>query len=292
MNLWVQRFLAHMRAERNSSPHTLRAYAVDLANFITCGPSEPTQWQRIHVRSYVAGLIEAGSYQRNSILRKIAAARSFIRYLREQGQITCDPFAGVPIPKKERRLPKFLTETEMSKLLEEQSRLSMRDRALLELLYSSGLRRAEIIHLNIGDVDFVSGAARVFGKGLRERVVPVGEAALICLREYLKIRPDAQQRGSALFVNAHGRRLTGSGVAWIVRNLSRAAHLNKLITPHTFRHSFATHLLNSGCDLRSVQDMLGHKSLATTQIYTHLSLESLKRIYGASHPRATGTHAK
>ena len=161
----------------------------------------------------------------------------------------------------------------------------IRDSAVLELLYSSGLRRSEVSGLNIGDVDFVGGTVRVFGKGSRERVVPVGDAALGRLRDYLKSRPGAPA-GAPLFLNGKGGRLSDQGVAWILKRWIRASGWPKPVTPHVFRHSFATHLLDHGCDLRSVQEMLGHKNLATTQVYTHLSLEQLKRVYGRSHPKA------
>ncbi|MBI5240304.1 MAG: tyrosine-type recombinase/integrase, partial [Elusimicrobia bacterium] len=198
------------------------------------------------------------------------------------------------LPRKTARLPRFLTESEVSELLDRggpaQSPFRERDRAILELLYSSGLRRSELAALNVGDVDFVSGFVRVLGKGSRERLVPVGATALSRLREYLRQRGPTSARGeSPLFVNARGRRLTDHGVAFLLKGWLKRAGWLKPVTPHSLRHSFATHLLNSGCDLRSVQEMLGHKSLATTQIYTHVSLEKLKEVYSRSHPRGRQT---
>ncbi|MHB2026226.1 MAG: tyrosine-type recombinase/integrase [Elusimicrobiota bacterium] len=166
-------------------------------------------------------------------------------------------------------------------------RFSKRDRAVLELLYSSGIRRCEVSRLNIGDVDFFSGIARVLGKGSAERLAPVGEKALRALREYLDIRPRAQG-GDPLFLNWRGQRLSEQGVAVVIKRWIAHSRWPKKITPHVFRHSFATHLLNRGCDLRSVQEMLGHKNLATTQIYTHLTLDRLKKVYRQAHPRAAG----
>lgn len=286
----VERFLSHLRASRNYSVHTCRAYRADLAHFGSCFPdADPQSLSRAHVRAYLARLQQAKPPPaRNSLLRRASALRSFSRYLREQGVLKADPFLSVPLPKKEARLPKFLTENEIGGLLGAAGgpeAFRGRDRAVLELLYSSGLRRSEVSGLNVGDVDFVGGTVRVFGKGSRERVVPVGDVALSRLRDYLKTRGGAPS-GAPLFLNGKGGRLSDQGVAWILKRWIRASGWPKPVTPHVFRHSFATHLLDHGCDLRSVQEMLGHKNLATTQVYTHLSLEQLKRVYGRSHPKA------
>lgn len=305
MKTWLERFLAHLRASRNYSGHTLRAYESDLRRFVEVyGGLEASAIERAHVREHLARLQKAPPVMRNTILRRISALRSFTRYLRQQGVLKRDPFLNLPLPKKERRLPKFLSESEMEDLLARGgngARFRERDRAIVELLYSSGLRRSELSSLNVGDVDFVSGFARVFGKGSRERLVPVGAAALGALRDYLRKRKAAgvsaapgdavaaktsPDGGQALFVNARGRRLSGQGVAWVVRRWIQSARWLKPVTPHAFRHSFATHLLNRGCDLRSVQEMLGHKSLQTTQVYTHVSLEQLKKVYRQAHPNS------
>lgn len=286
----VERFLSYLRASRNYSPQTGRAYRADLFDFAARNPGlAPEELSRSHVRSYLASLQQRRRLGRNSVLRRISALRSFSRFLREQGILAADPFLSVPLPKKESRLPKFLTEAEMESLLSARggpARFAPRDRALLELLYSSGLRRAEASALNVGDLDFMAGTVRVFGKGSRERVVPVGETALKSLREYLKTRAGAPA-GAPLFVNARGVRLSEQGVAWLLKRWIRGSSWPKPVTPHAFRHSFATHLLDKGCDLRSVQEMLGHKNLATTQVYTHLSLERLKRVYQQAHPKAS-----
>jgi site-specific recombinase XerD len=285
----VEKFLSELRASRNYSAHTCRGYRTDLAHFASHNQSlSPESLSRAHVRAYLAQLQKEQGLARSSLLRRISALRSFARHLRELGVLKSDPFLNVPMPKKEARLPKFLTETEMGSLLSSTPggpvRLQARDRAVLELLYSSGLRRSEISSLNIGDVDFMGGTVRVFGKGQRERIVPVGETALTALRTYLKSRPGAAA-GAPLFLNDKGSRLSDQGVAWLLKRWTRATGF-KPVTPHVFRHSFATHLLDKGCDLRSVQEMLGHKNLATTQVYTHLSLEQLKRVYKQSHPKA------
>lgn len=297
MQVLIQSFLTFLRASRNYSAHTLRAYGADLAAFAARYPDlEPAALDRSIVRDYLAWLqgggrkrTAPGGASRNSVLRRISSLRSFCRWLREEGILKSDPFLNVPLPKKEARLPKFLTEAEMESLLDgarPKGPRAARDRALVELLYSSGLRRSELSGLNVGDVDFVSGLVRVFGKGGRERLVPVGRKALAALRDYLGARSRAQAR-EPLFLNAKGGRLSGQGVALVLKAWIRGVGWPKIVTPHQLRHSFATHLLNQGCDLRSVQEMLGHKSLATTQVYTHLSLERLKKVYQDAHPKAS-----
>ncbi len=287
MDLWAQKFIAHLRTSRRYSAHTLRAYEADVRDFIKrSGVPEPSSLKRIHVRTYLAEL-HRSRLSRSSVLRRISAVRSFVHFLMRSGLLEADPFAALPRPKREKKLPKFLTEAEMEELLASPRSLASpfkeRDRALVELLYSSGLRRAELSALNAGDVDFVGGFVRVFGKGSRERIVPVGDTALKALRDYLRMKGKASQ--GALFTNPRGERLSEGGVAFVVRRWVRLARSLKPVTPHAFRHSFATHLLNRGCDLRSVQEMLGHRKLSTTQIYTHISLERLKKVYEEAHPR-------
>jgi integrase/recombinase XerC len=290
LRVWAQRFLTHLRASRHYSTHTLRAYTTDLNAFVNAvGSTEPAGIERNHVRAFIADIQKDGQLARNSVLRKISAARSFVKYLRKEGGLRIDPFAAVPLPKKQARLPKFLTETEIEALLEQTPSSAkdwqLRDRALLELLYSSGLRRSEVSALNVGDVDLLAGVVRVFGKGSKERMVPVGSAAARCLRDYLASR-GRPESGEPLFTNGRGGRLTHDGVAFVFRRWVRASSLLKSVSPHVFRHTFATHLLNKGCDLRAVQEMLGHANLATTQVYTHLSLEKLKQVYQDCHPEA------
>lgn len=279
------KFLAHVRGLRHYSPHTLRAYEADLGFFIArLGDIPAEALDRSHIRAYLS---ELSSLMRSSLLRRVSAVRSFARYLRQQGVLQKDPFLNLRLPRREARLPKFLTEAEVEGILGQGGAepWRLRDRALIELLYSSGLRRSELSGLNVGDVDFVSGLVRVFGKGSRERLVPTGDRALACLREYLA-RRRSPNGGDPLFLNGRGQRLSGQGVAWAVRRWIDSARGLKPVTPHVFRHCFATHLLNKGCDLRSIQEMLGHRSLATTQAYTHLSLERLKKVYRQAHPGA------
>jgi integrase/recombinase XerC len=299
VKVWVQRFLNALRARRNFSAHTHRAYAADLAEFEAFWTAnkhgEPGTLCRQHVRAYLAHVQDpAKKLSRNSVLRKISCLRSFARYLLEEKVLRGDPFLNVPLPKKEHRLPRFLTESEMGTLSEKgcegQDWQALRDKAMVELLYSSGLRRSELVRMSVGDVDFMSGSVRVFGKGSRERVVPAGKAALQAIRDYLRSRPASVEGGARgpLWVNAQLKPLGDSGLSLILRRRVRKSGLLKTVTPHGLRHSFATALLDHGCDLRSLQEMLGHKNLTTTQVYTHTTLEKLRKIYGQSHPRADG----
>ncbi|MFH2203767.1 MAG: tyrosine recombinase XerC [Elusimicrobiota bacterium] len=295
MKLRIRRFLNRLRSQRNFSSHTLRAYSSDLEGFASycggegAGGPKPSDIDRRRVRSYIAHLNQGG-LSRGTLLRRISSLRSFCRHLLEEGELKGDPFLNVPIPKKEKRLPQFLTDSEMSRILDQAGMgggwTELRDRAILELLYSSGLRRAELAGLQASDIDFVGGVVRVFGKGSRERIVPVGDIALAAVREYLRARPRPQAGDQdPLWLNARCGALSGGGIALIVRRCVRSSGLHKAVSPHAIRHSFATQLLNGGCDLRSLQEMLGHKSLSSTQVYTHVSLEGLKKVYESSHPR-------
>ncbi|MBI3564457.1 MAG: tyrosine-type recombinase/integrase [Elusimicrobia bacterium] len=288
MQLQLERFLTRLRAAKNYSPHTLRAYRADLAGFAAGFPGlETADIDRAHVRRHLAEL-QSGEASRATVLRKASALRSFVKFLRSEGELKRDPFLGVPMPKRARSLPKFLTEAEMAQVLDAPSGAdagSERDRAMIELLYSSGLRRAEVRALNVGDVDLLSGTLRVFGKGSKERIVPAGDAALKRLRDYLRSRGGPAD-GEPLFTNLRGARISEEGVAFVVRRWVRRSSLLKKVTPHVFRHSFATHLLNRGCNIREVQEMLGHANLNTTQIYTHVSLSKLQEVYKDAHPRS------
>ncbi|MBI4351259.1 MAG: tyrosine recombinase XerC [Elusimicrobia bacterium] len=296
----VDRFLLHLKAQRNFARNTIKAYQFDLSEFVSYAAANkgasPENLDRPLMRGYIASISDR-NVSRNTLLRKISAVRSFMRYLRETGQLETDPFDLITIPKKEKRLPRFLTEGEVGRLQdhnrpeevnarEKSYFFSLRDYALFELLYSSGLRRSEAAGLNIGDLDLYSGFARVLGKGSRERLVPVGEKALNAIREYLAGRPRPLAHGLPLFLNHKNTRLTGTGIALIFRKMAKRARFARPMNPHSVRHSFATHLLDHGCDLKSVQEMLGHKNLQTTEIYTHVSLERLKEVYDKAHPRS------
>ena len=300
MKLLVDQFLLHLKAQRNFARNTIKAYQFDLTEFNAYAAANraaaPASLDRLLMRGYIASISDR-KVSRNTLLRKISAVRSFIHYLLETGQLETDPFDLITIPKKEKRLPRFMTEGEVGRL-QDQNRPeeinarektyfhSLRDYALFELVYSSGLRRSEAAGLNIGDLDLYSGFARVMGKGSRERLVPVGDKALTAIREYLATRPKPLAHGLPLFLNHKNGRLTGAGIALIFRKMAKRARFVRPMNPHSVRHSFATHMLDHGCDLKSLQEMLGHKNLQTTEIYTHVSLERLKEVYDKAHPRS------
>jgi tyrosine recombinase XerC len=291
---WVQRFLLFLRAERNASPHTLRAYKHDLEQFTAFlerkypKASSLERHQRLIVREYLSELHDKGG-KRATLLRSVAVLRAFFKFLMRSEIVSQSPFVGLPMPKAEKRLPRFLSEAEMQRLLEiprgSKDKRSRRDGALMELLYSSGVRVQEACQLNVEDIDLWGGLVRVYGKGGRERLVPLGPVAQKTVHAYIESRPASLRRGP-LFLNHRGMRLSDRGARNIVNKWVREAALHQKVSPHAFRHSFATHLLDRGCDLRSVQEMLGHKNITTTQIYTHVSPEHLKKVYQQAHPRA------
>lgn len=287
MDTWVQAFLLHLE-NKNFSANTVKSYRADLQEFT--GYLSKRKQNTLEaftspvIRSFLASLPQ--DYARNTVLRKIAALRSLAAFLLRQGKLARNPFKLLPAPKREKLLPKFLTLPETDRLINTagNTHFAARDKALFELMYSSGLRRSEVTGLKIRDVDFFNGVVRVLGKGNKERLVPVTDEALYAIKYYLSTRPNPQPQ-DALFLNAHGKPLTGDGLAFIFKNTAIAAHLARKVTPHSLRHSFATHLLNNGCDLRSLQEMLGHKTLAATQVYTHVSLDKLKSVYQHAHPK-------
>lgn len=290
MEEWVSAFLVHLQ-NKNFSPHTVKSYRADLHEFLLFfkqrKQDDLRHFTSANIRSFLAALQTKNDPARNTVLRKIASLRSFAAFLLTQGKLERNPFKLLPAPKREKILPKFLSEQETDRLLEtaaNSKHFAARDKALFELMYSSGLRRGEVTGLNIKDVDYFNGIVKVFGKGAKERLVPVTDAALDALKIYLACRKNPQP-DDALFLNKNGKRLTGDGLAYIFKNTAIASHLARKVTPHSLRHSFATHLLNNGCDLRSLQEMLGHKSLSATQVYTHVSLEKLKSVYEHAHPK-------
>jgi len=291
---FIKRFLLYLRVERNASPHTMRAYEHDLDTFNAflrekypaLSMDRP---HRLVIRDYLSTLHEKNN-KRATLLRSIAVLRAFYKFLMQEGVTQQTPFVGLPMPKRERRLPRYLPEDEMQRLLElaAQSRhpLAVRDTALLELLYSSGLRIQELCQLNAEDIDLWSGMVRVFGKGDKERMVPVGESALKRVQAYIASTGAKRPRGSPLFLNPKGARLSDRGARGVVARWVTLAAIQQHISPHSFRHSFATHLLNRGCDLRTVQEIVAHRNLVTTQLYTHVTAEHLKKVYEKAHPRA------
>src|SRR3989338_3825475 len=221
-----------------------------------------------------------------SLARKLSCLRSFFRFLQREGLVKKNPTTLLMTPKLDKKLPQFLTEDEMTKFIESpplKKEAGKRDRAILETLYSTGMRVSELVGLNMDNVDFISNIVKVAGKGKKERLLPIGDKALKSLQDYLKIR---KHQSSAIFLNKSGTRLTSRSICNITEKYIRQTGLREKISPHVLRHSFATHLLNRGADLRSVQELLGHVNLSTTQIYTHVTMDRLKEVYDKSHPRA------
>lgn len=286
----TERFLQYLRAERNYAPNTLRAYRADLGEFYGFlrrrHPSAGLPGcDRIILREYFGALQERG-LRRSSVIRKIAAVRSLFKYAVQNGAVPANPMRHLATPKREKKIPVFLSEEEVRALFDLPG-VPPRDRAMLEILYSCGIRIEELVGMTVPDVDFISGTIRVWGKGSKERIVPAGDHCLTAVRAYLAWRrANGAAGGGALFVNNRGVRISVRGARKTLHRWFAAAPLNKKISPHTLRHTFATHLLEHGCDLRSVQEMLGHKSLSTTQVYTHVTAATLKKVYDKAHPRA------
>jgi len=288
----VARFLQSLRTERRLSPHTADGYGRDLAALLDyCNAQGIESWEALdtqHVRSFAAQCHRRGLAPR-SIQRRLSAVRSLCRYLIRAGELSGDPAADVRAPKARRRLPTTLDADTMARLLEFRAddRLGVRDKAIMELFYSSGLRLAELLGLDLADLDLRDRTARVLGKGRKVRIVPVGRQAAEALSRWLGERAAlAAVDETAVFVGRNGRRL---GPRIVQRRIARWARLQGLpehVHPHLFRHSFASHLLESSGDLRAVQELLGHVNISTTQVYTHLDFQHLARIYDASHPRA------
>ena len=290
------RFLRRLEQERNCSPHTLRAYGADLAEFASFldkqGSGGVDAVTHLLLRKFMAQL-RARGVARSTIARKLATLRSFFRFLCKQEILHVNPAIALRTPKREKRLPHVLSVEEVTRLLNAASGddlQSLRDCAILELLYSTGMRVAELVSLDVRDIDFSAEITRVTGKGRKQRICPIGSYALTALRAYLDARnislTAAPQCAEPLFLNLRGSRLTSRSVRRILARRLIQANLSARTTPHTLRHSFATHLLDRGADLRAVQELLGHSSLSTTQIYTHLSVERLRQVYEHAHPRA------
>jgi integrase/recombinase XerC len=281
----IEKFLRYMEVERGASPHTLRAYRKDLELFFESA-GEGTELS--DVRGFVASEINRGQ-KKSTASRRLAAIRSFFKYLNREGLIKKNPARLISSPKLPKQLPRFLSVDEVFGLVEKPGGLSFieqRDRAMLELMYSSGLRVGELASLNLDDVNLDEGLVKVMGKGRKERIVPVGGKAQEALRSYLVEKMLQKKGDKALFVSRNGKRLDPRGIRRIVRKYSLALGIPGKVSPHTLRHTFATHLLQSGADLRVIQELLGHSSLSTTQKYTHLDITHLMDIYDKAHPLA------
>ncbi|HEW78726.1 MAG TPA: tyrosine recombinase XerC [Phycisphaerales bacterium] len=326
----IQEFLNYLNFEKRFSEHTAKCYGADLRQFgqflidasmRETSDAEPISLSPIKsgetgpvvavasqlevdqllllvetntVRAYLA-LLNEKQYSKATIARKLATLRSFYKFLVKRGQLSSNPVTVVRTPKQEKKLPRFLEYEEIKRLLDAppmDNWLGVRDRAIMETLYSTGIRVSELSALNMDDIDFLGEVVHIRGKGKKERITPIGSSALQAIQHYMEFRNKrAQSNGNfdskVLFVNKHGQRLSTRSVRRKMDKYLKMAGLDPAISPHTLRHSFATHMLNNGADLRSVQELLGHQSLSTTQIYTHLSTRKLKEVYENAHPRET-----
>ncbi len=289
---WIAKFIRHLGFERRLSDLTCKHYQRDLVALREyCDRYDVSGWKQLdteHVRSFAAACYRRGLSAR-SIQRRLSAARTFYRYLLREKHVKTNPVDSVSAPKSGKRLPGNLDVDRMARLLDipGDEPIVARDRAIMELLYSSGLRLAELIGLDLGDVDLADQTVRVTGKGNKDRIVPVGRFARRAVTEWLKVRGEfARQGAMALFVSKQGNRLSSRSVQSRVSHWARRQGIDTRVYPHLFRHSFASHLLESSHDLRGVQELLGHANISTTQVYTHLDFQHLAQIYDKTHPRA------
>lgn len=288
MKEYIDKFIKYLEVERGFSRHTLRAYKKDLEIFSNFVESQPEKIEPIDVRGFIAEQINSG-LNKTSAGRRLAAVRSFFRFLHREGYIKSNPAKLVSTPKKPKMLPKFLTVDDVFSLIEKPEGIGFmvaRDKAILELLYSSGIRVSELSGLDMGDIDLREGLVKVKGKGKKERIVPVGSKAIEAIRSYLVERMLLKKKDKALFLNRNGSRITERSIRRIVVKYARMVLIDGRIGPHTLRHTFATHLLQAGADLRTIQELLGHSSLSTTQKYTHLDVTHLMEVYDKAHPLA------
>lgn len=298
MHTAIDGFVRHLKIERNASPLTLKSYSEDLASLLAFfsdtqnGVPEVAEVTIGQLREYVSYLHDCG-YAKTTIARRLACLRSFFRYCRRENLIDANPAQALRTPRTGRKLPHFLSTEQVTTLLEIPAAMTpagRRDRAILEVFYSAGLRVAELVGLNLADWDDEASVLRVMGKGRKERIAPIGRYADAALREWVAVREPAEDapvdHRDAMFLNRFGKRLTTRSVARMLEKHLKSAGMDLKTSPHTLRHSFATHLLDGGADLRSVQELLGHKSLTTTQIYTHVSTRRMRETYEQSHPHA------
>jgi len=291
-------FVAKLEHEKGFSEHTLRAYHKDLLQFDNFLKAEKRSSlesiNHLLLRRFLA-VLRSKNYSKTTIARKLASIRSFFKFLIREGELVSNPFEMLRTPKQDKKLPHFLSITEVDVLLktpDSSTVMGLRDMAIMETLYSTGIRVSELVGLDEGSIDFIAGMIKVQGKGKKERLVPIGSPAIKAINEYIdsksmskKQEEKSVSRSETLFLNKYGGRLTARSVARSLDKYLKVSGINLLTSPHTFRHSFATHLLDKGADLRSVQEMLGHSSLSTTQVYTHITTERLKNVYDKAHPR-------
>ena len=285
-NIHLKKFLSYLEIEKNYSPHTSLNYKIDIEEFFRFIDGVGLEKVDYPVfRRYLSEL-KAKRHRPRSLARKVSALRSFFKFLQREGTIQSNPALLLNTPKLDKKLPKFLSEEEINRFVESpplEKESGKRDRAILETLYSCGIRVSELVGLNVNSVDLIGNVIKVLGKGKKERLVPIGEKAIDAIKDYLDFR---KHKTNVLFLNKSGRRLTARSINNIIEKYVKKSSLNFHISAHVLRHSFATHLLNRGADLRSVQELLGHANLSTTQIYTHVTTERLKNVYNKAHPRA------
>ena len=289
------KYTKYLEIERGLSPYTVRNYITDIQGFLDfLSQNKVTSLDKVDrlVMRHYLGLLHGQKTSRISISRKLSALRSFYRFLKRENLVNSEPAASLSAPKLEQRLPTFLTQDEILKLIQAPDTstiVGIRDRAILELLYAAGLRLSEVTNLNVGDLDLNSRQIRAWGKGSKERMVLIGKPAAEALKRYIKqSRPRLLGKKStqALFLNRFGERIAERRIQYIIKKYARQAGLDMRVYPHMLRHTFATHMLDGGADLRVVQELLGHARLATTQIYTHVSQNQIRRTYLAAHPRS------
>jgi integrase/recombinase XerC len=294
MNPATLAFIEHLRSERNASPHTVRSYASDLAAFeaylreVLPAGGDPLAIDVKKIRAYL-GWLNRQSLSPGTVARRLASLRAFFKYLRRRGMVSTDPALGLRNPKQPSRLPRHLSVGEVVRLLESipgTGEATIRDRAMFETLYGGGLRVGELVGLEVEDVDLTQHLLRVRGKGRRERLAPIGEEASSWIERWMPLRRPRRLSEPALFLNRFGTRLSARSVARQLEHYRLSAGLKEPLNPHALRHSFATHLLDHGADLRSLQELLGHRRLTTTQIYTHVTRERILEVYKGTHPRA------
>ena len=289
MKRYIGKFKDYLTVEKNYSAHTVKSYISDLFEFSDFLPkTEIASVDYLVVRKFL-GHLRSKNLSRRSVARKVSSLRMFFRFLQRDGYIKNNPVLSISAPKLDRKLPVFLDEKTVEKLMDAPDLKSISgtlDKAILETLYSAGIRVGELVGIDTSDVDFISGVVKVLGKGRKERLAPIGDRAVNAIRGYLESRNKKWSDKKALFLNKFGKRLDQRSVRRTVDKYIKRLCIKERVSPHTLRHSFATHLLNRGADLRSVQELLGHKNLSTTQIYTHVTTERLKSVYDKAHPRA------
>lgn len=283
---YLKKYLRYLAIEKNASQHTLLSYRHDLQEFLQFVDTQALATVDYATLRHFLSTLRSNKYRPRTLARKVAALRSFFKFLLREGLLQKNPAILLQTPKLDRILPKFITETQMEEFLLAPPLKDIngrRDRAILELLYSTGIRVSELVSLNVRDVDTISNLVKVKGKGKKERLVPVGNKAIRAVQDYLSHRSAASL---TLFLNARGDRLSDRSVRYVLNKCIQLTGIRQNMSPHVIRHSFATHLLDRGADLRAVQELLGHANLSTTQIYTHVTTDRLRKVYDQAHPRA------